>query len=481
MGFTVNHQMWHPDLAPPYALGIVAVEEDPSVRLTAGIVETDFDQLRVGQPVEVRFLAVEDVWLPMFAATGAAAPVVLDPPRSVARTPATDRRYEHDVAISGIGASSIGRRLMRAPISLTVEACRAAVADAGLSLSDIDGLSTYPGGALFGGITEGGIAPLEEALEIQPVWHNGGFDMPGQCGSIVAAMLAVSAGLCRHVLCFRTVWEATATDLQRTARMPRPGGGPISGDMQWRIPYGAFSASNWIAMNASAYFNQYGADRQVLARIAINDRTNAGRNPEAIYRDPLTLDDYYSARMISWPFGLYDCDVPCDASLAVIVSARDTAADLRQPPVYVEAVGTQIGQRVSWDQSEVTHMPSAFGPAAHLWSRTDLTPADVDVAELYDGFSFNCITWIEALGFCGLGEAADFIGDGATISIDGALPLNTHGGQLSAGRTHGYGFFREAVTQLRGHAGDRQVPDARMAAVGVGGGVPAGCFLLRRD
>ena len=138
-------------------------------------------------------------------------------------------------------------------------------------------------------------------------------------------------------------------------------------------------------------------------------------------------------------------------------------------------------EKMSWDQGTMTHLPNAFGPAAHLWSRTSLRHEDVDVAELYDGFSFNCLTWLEGLGFCGVGEAKDFLEGGQRIALDGDLPLNTHGGQLSAGRTHGYGFIAEAVSQLRGTAGERQVAGAEVAVCGVGGGVPGGAFLLTKN
>jgi acetyl-CoA acetyltransferase len=391
---------------------------------------------------------------------------------------ASPDKFERRVAITGIGMSAVGRRLMRPPLSLTVDACLAAIEDAGLERSDIDGLSTYPGGGLSaGGHGEGGITAVEEALRIRPTWHNGGPEIPGQIGSVITAMLAVSAGLCRHVLCFRTVWEATHAELVRTGRI-HEGRGRIGGDMQWRIPFAAMSAANWIGMNAAQYFHRFGGDREALAWIALNARANAARNPDAIYREPLTLEDYFNARMITTPFGLYDCDVPCDGSVAVIVSATDAAGNLRRPPVRVEAVGTQITERVSWDQGTTTHEPLVFGPAAHLWSRTDLRPGDVDVAELYDGFTFNCLTWLEALGFCGVGEAPAFLAGGTRISLTGELPLNTHGGQLSAGRTHGYGFLHEAVVQLRGDGGERQVAGAEVAVVSTGGGVPGGCMLL---
>src|SRR5690606_27867787 len=125
--------------------------------------------------------------------------------------------------------------------------------------------------------------------------------------------------------------------------------------------------------------------------------------------------------------GLYDCDVPVDGAVAVIVSAVDVATDLAKPPVLVEAIGSQILERLSSDQGTLTHMPQALGPAAHLWTRTDLTTDDVDVACLYDGFTFNTISWLEGLGFCGFGEATDFLDEGRTISLGGSLPLNPHG------------------------------------------------------
>jgi acetyl-CoA acetyltransferase len=136
---------------------------------------------------------------------------------------------------------------------------------------------------------------------------------------------------------------------------------------------------------------------------------------------------------------------------------------------------------MEWDQSTSTHEPQVFGPAAHMWTRTDLRPDDVDVALLYDGFSFNCLSWIEGLGFCGVGEAKDFLDGGKNIALDGTLPLNTHGGQLSHGRTHGMGLVHEAVTQLRREAGDRQVQGARVAVVSSGGLTPSGVLLLRTD
>ncbi len=478
VGYTVNQHQWHPDLPAPYVIAVVALAEDPSVRLTTNIVGCDDDDVHVGLEVTVRFEHVEDVWLPVFELTGATTMPEPDvsPKLPTPRAPLGDERFEHRAVLSGVGRSALGRRLLVDPLSLTVDACLQAVADAGLELSEIDGLSTYPGAAGMG-MSEGGVAAVEEALRVHPTWINGGGDIPGPGGAIIAAMLAISSGLCRHVLCFRTVWESTFATLGF-----RPGGGGrVPGPQQWRSPFGALSAANWIAMNANQYLHRYGATREMLGIIAVNGRINAGRNPAAIYRDPMTMDDYMSARPITTPFGLYDCDVPCDGSIAVVVSDASVVGDLPGTAIRIEAVGTQILERVSWDQGTVTHEPQVLGQAAHLWTRTSLRPADVDLALVYDGFTFNAVSWLEALGFCPIGEAQDWLDGGRRIALDGELPVNPHGGQLSEGRTHGFGFVYEAVKQLRHEADERQVADATTAVVTTGGGTPSGVLLLQRD
>jgi acetyl-CoA acetyltransferase len=251
--------------------------------------------------------------------------------------------------------------------------------------------------------------------------------------------------------------------------------------MQWLLPFGAASAANWIAMYAQRHFYQYGTTREQLGQIALNCRANAARNPKAIYRDPLTMDDYLGARMISSPLCLYDCDVPCDGSTAVIVSAADTAPDLRKSPIQVLAVGSALHGRNSWDQFDDLTTMALRDAATMMWCRTDLKPDDVDAVEVYDGFSFIALAWLEALQFCAKGEGGPFLEGGRRIALDGELPLNTNGGQLSAGRLHGYAFLHEACTQLWGEGGDRQIqrqPEVAVAAAG--GGNLAGCLLLGR-
>ncbi|TDD86045.1 3-ketoacyl-CoA thiolase [Actinomadura darangshiensis] len=490
IGFTVNHRFSPPGLAAPYVVAQVAVEEDPRVRLTTNAVECDPADLVLGMRMEVVFEQADDVWLPLFRPAAeqgehpAGLPTDAVEPERIGlhvRPMVTPEKFEDRVALSGIGSSEIGRRLMAAPLALTVSACERAIADAGLALDDIDGLATYPGAGAFGGFAEGGITALESALGIRPTWHNGGAETFGPGGSLIAAMLAVAGGLARHVLCFRTLWEATHTDLVRRGRIDPPGGGRVSGGAAWMHPFGAVSAAHTLAQNAQRHFHRYGTTRETLGWIALNQRANAALNPAAVYREPLTMDDYLNARPITTPFGLYDCDVPCDGAVAVVVSAVGAARDLAKPPVLVEAVGTQIIERLEWDQSTLTHEPQVLGQAAHMWTRTSLRPCDVDVAQLYDGFTINCLSWIEALGFCGIGEAKDFLDGGKNIARDGLLPLNTHGGQLSHGRTHGMGLVHEAVAQLRGEGGERQVPGARVAVVSSGGLTPSGAILLRSD
>jgi len=252
--------------------------------------------------------------------------------------------------------------------------------------------------------------------------------------------------------------------------------------MEYTLPFRAYSAANWVAMFAQRHFHEFGTTREQLAQLALNARKNAAGNPNAIYTDPLTLDDYFAARMISSPLCLFDCDVPVDGATAVIVSRKELAGDLRRPPIGVEAIGSALRGRPSWDQFDDLTTMAARDAGAMLFERTDLKPSDVDVAELYDGFSFIALAWIEALGFCKKGEGGSFVEGGTRIALDGTLPLNTNGGQLSGGRLHGYGFLHEACVQLWGEGLGRQVPGNPQVAVAAAGGGPlAGCMLLTRS
>ena len=383
-----------------------------------------------------------------------------------------DEPLERRAVISGAAQSDIGRRLHRSGLDLTIEAALRAIDDAGLTVDDIDGLSTYPGsGGPFGGASG---AELHDALRLSLNWRDGGLETSGQLGAVHKAVLAVGAGLARHVLVFRTVVEGSGGPVRASAA-----GGGMPPAFRYLIPYGAASAANWVACYANRHMHDYGTTREQLGAVAINARNHAASNPKAIYTEPMTMEDYLEARPVSEPFGLYDCDVPCDGSTAVVVSHRDHAGDSPEVPIQVNALGTAHRGRPSWDQFDDLTTMGMRDSAASLWERTELTPEDVDTAQLYDGFSWLTLAWIEAMGFCQRGEGGPFVEDGTRIAHGGALPLNTGGGQLSGGRLHGFGFLHEAVMQLRGQA-HLQVEDAEVAVVGAGGGPECGALLLTR-
>jgi len=388
---------------------------------------------------------------------------------------------EKQAIISGIGISRIGRRTGIPAIDLTMESSRAAIADAGLTAADIDGIATL------------GDTPLREAataLGITPTYRGGGFDTGGLLSPVMSAFLAVAQGRARHVLVYRTIQMMGGEYVPREgdaapAEVADPDGGQAGlarslGDMGPLLAADAFSAVNWLGMHCQRHMHLYGTTREQLGALAVNSRRNAGLNPSAVYRQPITLDDYLAARVISTPFGLLDCDVPIDGSIAVVVSGAAHAADCPSRPIRVEAIGGSAGTGGWVDRPDYPKMASVDA-AAEMWSRTDLTPRDLDIAELYDGFTFLTFAWLEALGICGDGESGPFVEGGARIALDGQLPLNTYGGQLSAGRMHGYWVLHEACVQLRGDGGARQVArQPEVAIVSVGGGPIAGCMLLTR-
>jgi acetyl-CoA acetyltransferase len=392
--------------------------------------------------------------------------------------------FEKDAIISGIGISRIGRRTGIPGLELTMESVRAAIEDAGLGPSDIDGIAT---------LGDTPAAEVNAALGIEAPDCGTGFSTGGLINPVISACRAVSEGRARHVLVYRTIHmlggtvpvtqheNAPAPPLARMFDTPEGQAPPVVGpmdDLKDLIAAQAYSAANWLALVCRRHMQIYGTTKEQLGWLAINSRRNAARNPRAVYRDPITMADYLGARPVSLPLGLLDCDVPIDGSIALVVSAASYAGDCPHRAVKVEAVGGSNGAGGWFHRPDYPKMASVDA-AAQMWSRTDLTPADLDLAELYDGFTFLTFAWLEALGICGDGEAGPFVEGAERIALDGALPLNTYGGQLSAGRMHGYWLLHEACLQLRGEAGERQVarrPEVAVAAVG--GGPIAGCLLL---
>ena len=379
--------------------------------------------------------------------------------------------------ITGVGQSQVGQKLSRHPLLLTLDALKEALDEAGLTIDQIDGVATYPGRmAGYLGFSPVGTDEVIEGFGVKAKWRLGAMELSAQLGAIAAAADAFKAGHARHVMCFRTVYEAAA--MARPDEYPTPQRGRVDGASQWTAPFLASSAVNWTAQYAMRHVKRYGLTREQLAQIALNDRRNALLNPRALVRQPLTLDEYMSARMISSPLCLYDCDRFSDASTVVIVSAGEAVDEVSCTPIRIAASAGAV-ERDSWDQAE---WMASYATGPELWRKTDYRPKDVDTVQFYDGFSFLALTWLEALGFCEVGEGGRFIEGGQRIAIHGELPLNTFGGQIGAGRLHGFGFAHEAVTQLRGKAGERQIPgDPKVAVATSGGGPLATALLLARD
>jgi len=386
-------------------------------------------------------------------------------------------------AITGIGQSEIARPSSRSAMQLTVDAALAAMGDAGLTAADIDGVACWPGDNDNGNpFSPVGPLALKSVLGIETSWYGGGYEAPGPLAAVIHAAMAVAAGICNHVLVFRTITESSARQTDRTASSlaNKTQGRDSSYFWQWYTPFDVRSAVNIIATYAQSHFHKYGTTSEQLGWIPVTLRDHAARNPNAIYRKPMTIDDYLASRMISTPLRMLDCDVHCDASTAIIVSRADAARDLRNPPIRIEAMGSALSQPWSWDQISLTEMATA-DVGRMLWSRTDYKPTDVDTAQLYDGFSILTLMWLEGLGFCPRGAGGEFVAGGKRIALDGELPLNTNGGQLSGGRTHGLGYVHEACTQLWGRADGRQIRKQDVAVCSGGGGPLGGALLLVKE
>lgn len=392
-------------------------------------------------------------------------------------------RYgEKNCAISGVGISEVSRGAAVSSLQLTIDAAMDAISDAGLTRADIDGIATWPGGDNnASGFSPVAIPQLQDALRLELGWYSNGGESPGQFGAVFNAIGAINAGLARHVLIYRSMYEASARKMAFANSLVRSNERQRGGFAAY-APYHVYAA----ALQQSLYFNAYvhksGIKPEQQAMIAINQRRNAALNPCAIYKDPITLDDYMSSPRIAGPLRIYDCDVPIDGSVAIVVSAIDAARACRNPVIRIEAIGSCMRYRNSWTQLLEVDTQAQPKVAEMMWSRTDLKPADVDIAELYDGFSFHTLNWLENFGFCDRYEAKDFIEGGRRIALEGELPVNTGGGALSGGRLHAYGAVWEGCMQLWGRGGARQVKgDPQVVATSTAGGPLAGAMLLVRE
>jgi acetyl-CoA acetyltransferase len=366
------------------------------------------------------------------------------------------------VAAVGVGYSKTGRRTGLTSWQLAIQAAKAALDDAGLTPGDIDGISLLWGVA---GPAPAGLDIVEPMdfgymLGCGPLnWY--GEAGPAYIGPAIQAYSAIRSGLAETVLTLRIIRQRLSASEQISDPDAPPT--PAPGDSQFTAPFGSVSPIQSIAaLPARRHMELFGTTEEDFGRHVIAQRQWAGMNDDAIFRDPLTMEDYLSSRYISTPVRLLDCDYPVDSASAVIYTTEERSRDLRQKPVFIDSAAYSSVKYMTFENIDDMTQSSPHHAARELWKRTDLTPADVDCAQLYDGFTIIVFQWLEALGFCGIGESGPFVTAGHT-AVGGSLPVNTDGGACNVGRRHGANFCIESIHQLRGAAGQRQVADAKVA------------------
>lgn len=383
------------------------------------------------------------------------------------------------IAIAGIGYSPLARESRKSVGHLAVMAAREAIRDAGLEADAIDGIggvySTDLAGVWPGYVMDG--------LNLKNIsWV--GTSTPPSANIILDAMNAVASGACNYAVCFHAKyrWDVTARDARSDPLRRSP---PMTIDPTFgKTLTEPCAAPNGLAALMRRHMHTYGSERRHFGMIAVNNRTNAQLNPRAVFHgQPMTMDDYLNARPIAEPFTLFDMDVPIDGAMAVVVTTAERAADLRRPIVVADT-----WSHMAIPQSDMGFQPFDT-PAAQrrlcekLWADSGCTPADIDIANVYDGFTILTMTWLEA-AFGQPGEGPGLLEDawdpeGGRVRLLGRIPMSTHGGNLSEGRVQGMGHVLEAVSQLRGEAGPRQVSGARRALV-LNGTNPVMCGMILR-
>jgi len=377
-------------------------------------------------------------------------------------------------AITGTGATAYSKASGRSVLSLADEAARTAIADAGLTPTDIDGVASFmvmhdsvPTVALASSLALPG---LRWALDV---------DLGGQapCHLVVQAAAAIATGQARHVVVFRAMNGRSGP---RVGTMQFHGGGA-----GYRYPIGYDAYLMYVAMWGQRFLHETGQGAEDLGAVAVAQRAHAGRNPAAYRREPLTLDEYLALPFVVEPFRGPDCTVEVDGACAVVVSALDAARDLRHPPAVVASggyragprPGLDIGDHLLWDdytRNYTSHLRD------ELFGRAGVTPADVQVAEIYDCFTSTVLMGLEGLGLCGRGESGAFVRSGAT-GLDGVMPMNTHGGLLGEGYLHGMNTVVEAARQVQGVAGPRQALRHEVVAVTSGALMDGSAMVLLAD
>ena len=382
-------------------------------------------------------------------------------------------------AIVGIGATEFSKDSGRSEMSLASEAVAAAIADSGLSPSDIDGMVTYstdnnPDIEIARHV---GIGSLRHFSRV----HYGG---GAACGTIVMAAMAVATGVADAVVCYRAFNErsgrrfgAGVQDLDASATAERA-------QFSWTTPAGLLTPASWVAMVARRYMHLSGATSLDFGRVAVAGRRHAANNPAAWFHEqPITLEDHQNSRWIVDPLHLLDCCQETDGGQALVVTSVERARDLPNKPAVVlagaQGAGDQQWTMTSFYRDDIAQLPEMKVVADELWTSSGLSPSDIQTAILYDHFTPYVLMQLEEFGFCARGDAKDFIADGA-LEIGGRLPINTHGGQLGEAYLHGMNGIAEGVRQVRGTSLN-QVDSVENVLVTAGTGVPTSGLVLGTD
>src|SRR5271170_740173 len=378
-------------------------------------------------------------------------------------------------AVVGIGATEFSKDSGRSELKLAVEAIQAAVQDAGLKLSEVDGLCTYamdrnPEIEVFRNI--GG----RELKFFSRIDYGGG----AACAPLLQAALAVHSRVAEVVVCYRAMNERSQYRFGQ-AFVPAPVPSAEGANWGWSVPFGLATPASWVAMAARRYMHDFGATSEDFGRVSVACRRHAALNPRAwFYQKPITLAEHQASRWIVEPLRLLDCCQESDGAVAVVVTSADRARDLPHRPAVIRAAAQGAGPdqftMTSYYRDELTGLPELGVVARQLWRQARIGPAEIRTAVLYDHFTPYVLMQLEELGFCDPGQARDFIADGA-IELGGRLPLNPHGGQLGEAYIHGMNGIAEAVRQVRGTAVN-QVPGDGPVLVTAGTGVPTSGLVL---
>ncbi|HEX7095369.1 MAG TPA: lipid-transfer protein [Acidimicrobiales bacterium] len=387
--------------------------------------------------------------------------------------------YAGRTAIAGIGATEFTKSSGKSELRLAVEACRAALEDAGVDPRQVRGLSTFT-------METNPETELLRALGIPELTHFSRIHYGGgaPCGTIQYAAMAVNEGVADYVLCYRAFNERSGSRFGTGVQNRPLGDSSEQAAYSWSSPFGLLTPASWIAMFASRMMHEHGVTTDDFGRCAVAFRTFAATNPKAhFYQRPITLDDHRNSRWIVEPLRLLDCCQETDGGQAILVTSLERARDLKQPPVVITAAAQGMGAEQqmmrSYFREPMTGLPEMAVCARQLWETSGLGPDDISAAILYDHFTPFVLPQLEEFGFCGRGEAKDFIRDG-NLEATGRLPTNTHGGQLGEAYLHGMNGIAEAVRQVRGTAVN-QVANVEHVLVTSGTGVPTSALILSPD